>query len=167
MAPELLHSCSRRAPRGYGRDLGHRPCARRPCGGQRCRRHRDPGRGWCRGPGCRGLRETEHSMGGDSFAWYLEKVPGAYARLGVHDPASAQRVALHAGTFDVDERCIGYGVRLLAVTALKALERLEAHGHLAVSADSGGGHRWAGCCVHVLHIGLGHRVQEQYAERIQ
>ena len=63
--------------------------------------------------GAEGLRETEHSMGGDSFAWYLEKVPGAYARLGVHDPASAQRVALHAGTFDVDERCIGYGVRLL------------------------------------------------------
>jgi amidohydrolase len=80
--------------------------------------------------GADGLRETEHSMGGDSFAWYLEKVPGAYARLGVHDPSSAHRVALHAGTFDVDERCIGYGVRLLALTALKALERLEADGHL-------------------------------------
>ena len=47
--------------------------------------------------GVEGLRETEHSMGGDSFAWYLEKVPGAYARLGVHDPASAQRLDLHAG----------------------------------------------------------------------
>jgi amidohydrolase len=76
------------------------------------------------------LRETEHSMGGDSFAWYLEKVPGAYVRLGVHDPASSRRLDLHSGSFDVDERCIGHGVRLLAVTALKAHERLQVDGHL-------------------------------------
>jgi amidohydrolase len=77
-----------------------------------------------------GLRETEHSMGGDSFAWYLEKVPGAYGRLGVHDPSSARRLDLHSGSFDVDERCIGYGVQLLVVTAMKALERLRVDGHL-------------------------------------
>jgi len=69
-------------------------------------------------------------MGGDSFAWYLEKVPGAYARLGVHAPSSEHRLDLHSGSFDVDERCIGYGVQLLVLTALKALERLAVDGHL-------------------------------------
>ena len=65
---------------------------------------------------------TEQSMGGDSFAWYLERVPGSYARLGVHDPASDQpRLDLHASTFDVDERAIGLGVKVLVATALKAL----------------------------------------------
>lgn len=69
-----------------------------------------------------GVGDTEHSMGGDSFAWYLERAPGAYARLGVHDPrSSGPRLDLHASTFDVDERCIGYGVRILALAALAAL----------------------------------------------
>ncbi len=65
---------------------------------------------------------TEQSMGGDSFAWYLERVPGSYARLGVHDPASNRpRLDLHASTFDIDERAIGFGVKVLVATALKAL----------------------------------------------
>jgi amidohydrolase len=72
--------------------------------------------------GADGVGDTEHSMGGDSFAWYLEHAPGAYARLGVHDPRSTgPRLDLHASTFDVDERCIGYGVRILALAALAAL----------------------------------------------
>ena len=29
---------------------------------------------------------SDQSWGGDTFAWYLESVPGSYARLGVHDP---------------------------------------------------------------------------------
>jgi amidohydrolase len=75
--------------------------------------------------------DTEHSMGGDSFAWYLEHAPGAYGRLGVHDQASTgPRLDLHASTFDVDEASIGYGVRLLVLTALTALRRLRSDGHL-------------------------------------
>lgn len=66
--------------------------------------------------------EVDQSWGGDSFAWYLEKVPGAYARLGVHDPSTgADRLDLHAGSFDVDERCIPLAVRLLTTTAIAAL----------------------------------------------
>ena len=78
-----------------------------------------------------GVTGTEHSMGGDSFAWYAERVPGSYARLGVHDPTSTQRrLDLHSGSFDVDERCIGYGVQFLALAACRALERLGADGRL-------------------------------------
>ena len=62
-------------------------------------------------------------MGGDSFAWYLERVPGSYARLGVHDPQSGlPRLDLHASTFDIDERAIAHGVRVLVTAALRALE---------------------------------------------
>lgn len=72
-----------------------------------------------------GVVEVEQSWGGDSFAWYLEKVPGSYARLGVHDPQSgAPRLDLHAGTFDVDERAIGHGALVLALAALEALTDL-------------------------------------------
>ncbi len=72
-----------------------------------------------------GVVEVEQSWGGDSFAWYLDKVPGAYARLGVHDPSSgAPRLDLHAGTFDVDERAIAHGTVVLALAALEALADL-------------------------------------------
>jgi len=68
------------------------------------------------------LVSTEQSLGGDSFAWYLEQVPGSYARLGTHDPASSSpRPDLHASTFDVDERAIGVGVRVLVSAALDSL----------------------------------------------
>jgi amidohydrolase len=65
---------------------------------------------------------TEQSAGGDDFAWYAERVPSSYVRLGVHDPASTSpRLDLHASTFDVDERSIAVGVRLLVSATLAAL----------------------------------------------
>lgn len=70
--------------------------------------------------------EMEQSWGGDSFAWFTEQVPGSYGRLGVHDPTSSKpRLDLHAGTFDVDERCINNGARVLATTAVAMLRRLD------------------------------------------
>lgn len=69
------------------------------------------------------VAQTPQSMGGDSFAWYTERVPGTYVRLGTHDPASGTaRQDLHSATFDVDERAIGIGSRLLAACALAALD---------------------------------------------
>ncbi|MEM8620477.1 MAG: amidohydrolase [Actinomycetota bacterium] len=56
---------------------------------------------------------VEQSWGADDFAWYTREVPGSYVRLGVHDPTSTQRRDLHAGHFDVDERSIAVGIRLL------------------------------------------------------
>ncbi len=67
--------------------------------------------------------DTPQSMGGDSFAWYLERVPGTYVRLGTHDPADpGERRDLHSATFDVDERAIAVGAALLAGAALAALD---------------------------------------------
>lgn len=66
------------------------------------------------------IAETPQSMGGEDFSWYLEYVPGALARLGVG--RTSANADLHRATFDVDERAIGVGVRLLVHTALKAMQ---------------------------------------------
>jgi len=64
--------------------------------------------------------EMPRSMGGDTFAWYAQCVPAAYARLGTH-AGDGPRGDLHASTFDVDERCIAIGVATLVQAALTAL----------------------------------------------
>jgi amidohydrolase len=71
------------------------------------------------GPRTTVVEDTEQSLGGEDFAWYLEKVPGALARLGVRGPSETAVRDLHQGTFDVDERAIGVGVELLASLALE------------------------------------------------
>ncbi len=61
------------------------------------------------------------SLGGEDFAWYLESIPGALARLGTRRPGSGDDFDIHQAMFDVDERAIGVGVRLMAATALTAM----------------------------------------------
>jgi amidohydrolase len=63
---------------------------------------------------------TEQSLGGEDFAWYLQHVPGALARLGVARPGEEGTLDLHRSEFDVDERAIGIGVRLLVAAVLGA-----------------------------------------------
>jgi amidohydrolase len=63
---------------------------------------------------------SQQSMGGEDFGWFADLMPIALARLGTHGGGAP--LDLHRGTFDVDERAIGVGVRLLARTALLALE---------------------------------------------
>ncbi len=58
------------------------------------------------------------SLGGEDFAWFLESIPGALARLGTRGDETSGDLDLHQGTFDVDERAIGIGVKVLAATAL-------------------------------------------------
>jgi amidohydrolase len=65
--------------------------------------------------------QSPQSLGGEDFAWYLESVPGALARLGTRVPGSVVSHDLHQPTFDVDERAISVGVRVMAATAINAL----------------------------------------------
>lgn len=60
---------------------------------------------------------SPQSMGGEDFAWYLEQVPGALARLGVHRPGGPVH-DLHRGDFDPDERALAVGIRFMVATAL-------------------------------------------------
>jgi amidohydrolase len=69
-----------------------------------------------------GVLEAPRSMGADTFAWFGEHAPSAYARLGTHS-GDRPRGDLHASTFDIDERAIAIGTRFLAEAALIALQR--------------------------------------------
>ncbi|HEV7625716.1 MAG TPA: amidohydrolase [Streptomyces sp.] len=64
------------------------------------------------------VEDTEQSLGGEDFSWYLEHVPGAMARLGVRKPGERSSRDLHQGDFDVDEQAITVGVELFTAAAL-------------------------------------------------
>ncbi|KAF4407673.1 MULTISPECIES: amidohydrolase [Streptomyces] len=68
--------------------------------------------------GLHAIEDTEQSLGGEDFSWYLERVPGAMARLGVRRPGDTARRDLHRGDFDVDEEAIRVGVELFTAAAL-------------------------------------------------
>jgi amidohydrolase len=58
------------------------------------------------------LADTRQSGGGEDFSWYLEDVPGAMARLGVWS-GDGDQLDLHQPNFDLDERALAVGVRVL------------------------------------------------------
>ncbi|PRX44348.1 amidohydrolase [Prauserella shujinwangii] len=70
--------------------------------------------------GAEALAPTEQSSGGEDYGWYLEHVPGAFARLGVWPGEGAKR-DLHQPTFEADERALLTGARVMVHTALAAL----------------------------------------------
>ncbi|MFI7588259.1 amidohydrolase [Spongisporangium articulatum] len=64
---------------------------------------------------------TPQSLGGEDFAWILEKVPGAMLRLGTRTPGG-HTYDLHRPDFVPDERALGLGARTLAAIAVRDLE---------------------------------------------
>lgn len=72
-----------------------------------------------RGIGPDALADTQQSGGGEDFSWYLEEVPGAMARLGVWS-GQGEQLDLHQPTFDIDERALAAGVRVLTNIVLNA-----------------------------------------------
>ncbi|MFI8926364.1 amidohydrolase [Streptomyces sp. NPDC053474] len=68
--------------------------------------------------GADAVEDTEQSLGGEDFSWYLEHVPGAMARLGVRTPGERGVRDLHQGDFDADEHAITVGVELFTAAAL-------------------------------------------------
>jgi amidohydrolase len=61
------------------------------------------------------LADTRQSGGGEDFSWYLEEIPGAMARLGVWSGDGPQ-LDLHQPTFDLDERALAIGLRVMVNT---------------------------------------------------
>ena len=60
------------------------------------------------------------SLGGEDFGWFLDRVPGAMARLGTRTPGGPT-YDLHQGNLLVDDRAAGIAARVLAEAALGAL----------------------------------------------
>jgi amidohydrolase len=67
-----------------------------------------------------GLVGTAQSLGGEDFGWYLDRVPGAMARLGTRTPGGPT-YDLHQGNLRIDERATLIGARVLAEAALGAM----------------------------------------------
>jgi len=62
------------------------------------------------------------SMGGEDFAYYLQKIPGCFARIGARKEGHEQFPA-HSPQFDFDEKALAVGAAFLAQTACLALDR--------------------------------------------
>ncbi|MFI9007514.1 amidohydrolase [Actinosynnema sp. NPDC053489] len=66
------------------------------------------------------VTSTGQSTGGEDFGWYLDHVPGSYARLGTWS-GEGPHGDLHQPSFCPDERALAVGVRVMAHAALTAL----------------------------------------------
>jgi amidohydrolase len=65
------------------------------------------------------LVPTRQSLGGEDFAWYVENVPGAMARLGTRTPGG-RTFELHQGNLRIDDRATVVAAKVLAVVAATA-----------------------------------------------
>ena len=65
------------------------------------------------------------SMGGEDFSVYLENVPGAMLRLGCSPPGVEPPLFLHSQKFDLDERVLILGTRILFRAAVLLTDRLR------------------------------------------
>jgi amidohydrolase len=63
---------------------------------------------------------TTQSLGGEDFAWYLDHVPGAMARLGTRTPGGPT-FDLHQGDLRIDEGAVPIAAKVLASAAIEAL----------------------------------------------
>lgn len=63
---------------------------------------------WAFGP--EQVTEMPATMGGEDFAFYLEKVPGTFIRLGSTAPGIQNAPGLHTSKLMIDERCIETGI---------------------------------------------------------
>jgi amidohydrolase len=70
--------------------------------------------------GTLGRAPTSQSLGGEDFAWYLTRVPGAMGRLGTREPGGPT-YDIHQGNLRIDERSVPIGSKLLAAVAVDAL----------------------------------------------
>jgi amidohydrolase len=68
------------------------------------------------------VKELEPILGGEDFAFFLEKAPGAFITLGIWDKdKTAAPIPNHSPRFDLDERAIPKGINYLSQLALSFL----------------------------------------------
>ena len=62
-------------------------------------------------------------MGAEDFAAFSGRVPGCYVFLGVGNEACGITHMIHTTRFDVDERCLGFGVGLMSEVLIQTGKR--------------------------------------------
>lgn len=68
--------------------------------------------------GIENVRLLPPSMGAEDFSYYLQKIPGAFTWVGCRkDDADDPGYGLHHPAFDIDERCLPVGARMMAEAA--------------------------------------------------
>ncbi len=67
--------------------------------------------------------KAERLMGAEDFAYYLEKVPGTFYRLGIRNLNEGITADIHNDHFTIDESALKTGVAMQAYLAIKALQR--------------------------------------------
>lgn len=66
--------------------------------------------------------KAERLMGAEDFAYYLEKVPGTFYRLGIRNTVKGITADIHNDHFTIDESALKTGVAMQAYLALKSLQ---------------------------------------------
>jgi amidohydrolase len=66
---------------------------------------------------------AERLMGAEDFAYYLEKVPGTFYRLGIRNQKQGITADIHNDHFTIDETALKTGVAMQAYLAVKALRK--------------------------------------------
>ena len=67
-----------------------------------------------RGIGEENVEFLKPSMGGEDFAYYLQKVPGSFFRLGCRNEAKGIVHPFHSSRFEMDEDALPFGVEMFA-----------------------------------------------------
>ncbi len=68
--------------------------------------------------------ETPPVMGGEDFAYYLQRVPGVFVGLGIRNEDVGATYSVHHPRFKVDEDALPTGAALHVAFALRSLEEL-------------------------------------------
>jgi amidohydrolase len=71
--------------------------------------------------GKRRIVQTEMVLGGEDFACYVEKIPGAMFRLGIRNKRIGADKPWHSPEFIADEEALTYGTALMVLSALDFL----------------------------------------------
>ncbi len=72
--------------------------------------------------GAENVEELNERMTAEDFAYFTQKVPACFYRLGVSDKDGRFNANLHSATFDVDEKSIETGIGLMTWLAVNALK---------------------------------------------
>jgi IAA-amino acid hydrolase len=74
--------------------------------------------------GAEAVLESPPIMGGEDFAFYVQRIPGVFVGLGIRSEEEGSTFSVHHPRFKVDENALPIGAALHVAYALRSLEEL-------------------------------------------